>query len=661
MKCTHSIAALIGSAGLAASATAQVVNGGFETGTLSGWTITGMLPTPVASALSPHTGTFSAQLGTLSGSEPLGDSAMYQAVSVPSTGLALTFWYRQATTDSIAFDWQDAYIQNSSGTILTTIFHTCANTGWQQAVVDLNPYVGQSIRIAFLVHQDGFGDDTSMNIDDVAVGTAPPLGACCLPNLGGCISTTGSACTSQGGTYRGDGSACANANCPGPTAGPDVIVGEVFDMSRDGVSGTITAYSIGTDSCNIGDVGVTWVANTNQHPVITGNMFRLKSQSGSARFEQIGMSWCKHGFLATNGSFCGPCSTPSGDHLGPHGCSDIYSAGLNGNQSGLGARSEVNATTGFFPYPFILQGTTGTIGKRCQVQTADIDPAQNSGALYFADAHYVVPDDAQFATGGGNATNGLNNVSYRPIAISSVTATPTFTGLTHEQMPGIQAWKDQDPTVTLVNADYLDTTAASPIVARFVVGAKATDLGGGTWHYEYAIYNLNADRSGGSFSVPIPAGTVVSNVGFHAPLYHSGEPYDNTAWNSVVSASAVTWTPATFNPPANANALRWATMYNFRFDANIAPGTGNATLGLFKPGTPMSVSVNGVPVPGTACYANCDGSTTPPILNVADFGCFINRFTAGDSYANCDNSTTPPVLNVLDFSCFINQFNAGCP
>src|SRR5689334_35096 len=25
---------------------------------------------------------------------------------------------------------------------------------------------------------------------------------------------------------------------------------------------------------------------------------------------------------------------------------------------------------------------------------------------------------------------------------------------------------------------------------------------------------------------------------------------------------------------------------------------------------------------GTACYANCDNSTTPPILNVADFGCF---------------------------------------
>jgi hypothetical protein len=30
-----------------------------------------------------------------------------------------------------------------------------------------------------------------------------------------------------------------------------------------------------------------------------------------------------------------------------------------------------------------------------------------------------------------------------------------------------------------------------------------------------------------------------------------------------------------------------------------------------------------------ACYANCDESTTPPILNIADFLCFQSRFAAG--------------------------------
>jgi hypothetical protein len=63
---------------------------------------------------------------------------------------------------------------------------------------------------------------------------------------------------------------------------------------------------------------------------------------------------------------------------------------------------------------------------------------------------------------------------------------------------------------------------------------------------------------------------------------------------------------------------------------------------------------------GPTCYPNCDQSTTQPFLNVLDFNCFLNKFTAGDSYANCDHSTTPPILNVLDFNCFLNSFTAGC-
>jgi hypothetical protein len=65
--------------------------------------------------------------------------------------------------------------------------------------------------------------------------------------------------------------------------------------------------------------------------------------------------------------------------------------------------------------------------------------------------------------------------------------------------------------------------------------------------------------------------------------------------------------------------------------------------------------------PPPQCYTNCDQSTAIPVLNVLDFNCFVNRFTAGDSYANCDWSTLPPVLNVLDFNCFINTWMAGCP
>ena len=48
------------------------------------------------------------------------------------------------------------------------------------------------------------------------------------------------------------------------------------------------------------------------------------------------------------------------------------------------------------------------------------------------------------------------------------------------------------------------------------------------------------------------------------------------------------------------------------------------------------------------------------MLNVLDFGCFLNRFAARDPWANCDNSTMPPTLNVLDFACYLNRFAAAC-
>jgi hypothetical protein len=48
-------------------------------------------------------------------------------------------------------------------------------------------------------------------------------------------------------------------------------------------------------------------------------------------------------------------------------------------------------------------------------------------------------------------------------------------------------------------------------------------------------------------------------------------------------------------------------------------------------------------------------------LNVGDFTCFLQRYAAGESYANCDGSTQPPVLNVGDFTCFLQSYAAGCP
>lgn len=61
------------------------------------------------------------------------------------------------------------------------------------------------------------------------------------------------------------------------------------------------------------------------------------------------------------------------------------------------------------------------------------------------------------------------------------------------------------------------------------------------------------------------------------------------------------------------------------------------------------------------CWPNCDHSTTAPMLNAADFSCFLQAFAAHDPWANCDSSTTAPVLNVADFTCFLGAIARPCP
>ncbi len=60
------------------------------------------------------------------------------------------------------------------------------------------------------------------------------------------------------------------------------------------------------------------------------------------------------------------------------------------------------------------------------------------------------------------------------------------------------------------------------------------------------------------------------------------------------------------------------------------------------------------------CYANCDGSTVAPVLNVNDIVCFINKFAAIDPYADGECNQSPPAFNVLDYSFFLAMFAAGC-
>ena len=363
--------------------------------------------------------------------------------------------------------------------------------------------------------------------------------------------------------------------------GPDVTVFDLNGVRNSGASGGIRAYSVGTTSCNIGDQPLWWCndagdtfCETNQHPVIAQNLYRLKD----GRFEQLGASWLKHGFFSLNNSNSecgdGTCVRPphGGDQLGI-GCTDPYGASLNGSRP-LGMRSEVNAATGEFPYPFTEISAPSVIDQRIQVLESDLDPLQNAGARYFVEGHYVAPDDAA-------AGNGLNNASYREVSVASGSLNLNFVGETVREKAAIEVWPTLDKSVEFLRVD----TQSNP-VERFHVARKVSVVSPGTYRYEYAVHNLNSHRSARAFGVKFPGPTEITGIGFHDVDHHSGEPYDTTDWVAEVSAEegSVVWATESLTANPDANALRWGTLFNFWFEADRPSGGVKHSLELFRGG-----------------------------------------------------------------------------
>ena len=375
----------------------------------------------------------------------------------------------------------------------------------------------------------------------------------------------------------------AKAEGEGGGTNPDVTVIYLHNTDNYGSTGGVRGYSVGTVSCNIGTDPLWWCDNNqafcddSQHPVIAQNMYRLKD----GRFTQIGMSWLKHGFFSTNSfdSACGNCTQPphGGEQLGV-GCTDAYGAGLNGSRP-LGLRSEVNAATGAFPFPETAIGFSGPADQRMRVAEDDLDASLNPGALYWVEGHYIAADDAE-------AKNGLNNASYRPVTVEAGSFDLDLQATTVRELPAIAAWQAVDAEVELINVDNNSTSPPE----RFHVARKVTENKGG-WHYEYAVHNMNADRSAGSFSIQLPPGSTITNAGFHNVPHHSGEPYDVDDWAVSIDevAGTISWSTEDFATNEDANALRWGTMFSFWFDSSAGPAEHPHQIGLFKPGSPAAL------------------------------------------------------------------------
>jgi len=385
---------------------------------------------------------------------------------------------------------------------------------------------------------------------------------------------------------------------PGTSPGPDVIVGDLPAMQQFGTAGTQVGLAIATTSCNAGTVDLDWFAlPQTDHPVIPQNLYRMSGGANNGeRFEQVGQSWLKHAFAALTQDACNfGCNGVGGSHLGS-GCSDPYSASLNATQTGLGSRGWVNPFTGEYPSTANNHGghAHDGVSHRIRVEIDDLNQNLNQGATYFGEAQYVTPHEYAWCQDHPGQCNMYNNVSYRQF---TVTGTTNFNfapvGNTIWRRPAISAWAGTGASLNQIEPDPGND-------GIWFMGYKVTNPSPGVWHYEYALYNENLDRGIQSFSVPLGFGANISNIGFHAPPQEPGwandgtennQGYSSTPWAVAEDATSITWSTETFAQNQNANAIRWGTLYNFRFDCDQPPQAANATIGFFKTGSPMTVAI----------------------------------------------------------------------
>ncbi|MEM2703309.1 MAG: choice-of-anchor J domain-containing protein [Candidatus Bathyarchaeia archaeon] len=140
------------------SSTSIIGNGGFENGNAY-WTVGGPGDHMVTSE-DHNWGSYSMLLGFKYHDNVVdGRDYAYQLITVPSglTTVKLSFWYHLFTEDSVSYDWFAVYVAPVGGDPVLKFKKGGLNYpglevyGWEQVVIDISAYVGQSIYIYFEV------------------------------------------------------------------------------------------------------------------------------------------------------------------------------------------------------------------------------------------------------------------------------------------------------------------------------------------------------------------------------------------------------------------------------------------------------------------------------------------------------------------------------
>ncbi|MBT6784783.1 MAG: hypothetical protein HOA95_08230 [Planctomycetes bacterium] len=435
---------------------------------------------------------------------------------------------------------------------------------------------------------------------------------------------------------------------PMPNSGQDLIIGDSNNLVMVGREGSQASFGSESVMCNGGTEPLDWFANPDpRHLMMAFNMFRLDAD----RLIQIGGSWVKHGWSSAQANACGfGCNpSPTSTYTGV-GCSDTYGASGNANQNTMGPRSEIDPWSGGFIYEGSeLQSDSGPwdqVEERLWVEDDDLDPTLHPGSIWISEVSVVHPGDIDHTT----------NHAWEPIGVSGTPGSNWSMNMSAPSQLGTVQAAWPGASIEMVQP-------FPQIDGRCYLAHKVSDNGDGTWHYEYSLYNHDMGRNAGSFSIPVAADVEVSNIDFFAPEILSYS-FSNDSWSAVRDADGITWSTTDHASGASANPIRWGFLYNFGFDADAAPETGTAILGVHSPSAVPTIEVEiatppTAPPPPTFRRGLCNGDGTFDIGDVIFLlGYLFSNAEAPGCHDSCDSNDDGD-LNIGDGISMLGSLFSG--
>jgi hypothetical protein len=204
-----------------------LVNGGFETGNLTGWTASGASETVVSSGC--HGGTYCAQLGATTPTN--GDSTVAQTFTAPAGATGISLWYKMTCPDTVTYDWAVATLKdNTAGTTATLITKICTTNSWTNVTGALT--AGHGYTLTLTSHDDNYAADPSYTLyDDVTITSTPVSSGITNGGFESGLSGWTASGASETAVTTGchSGSGCARLGTTTPTNG-DSSVTQTFTV-----------------------------------------------------------------------------------------------------------------------------------------------------------------------------------------------------------------------------------------------------------------------------------------------------------------------------------------------------------------------------------------------------------------------------------------------